>query len=81
MKNLYIDFDGVIVDTIRVTYDMLDRLGVDRADAEKMSEFYYNLNCAHFGLNDSCVNVEHREGMEPPTIMSSQQTALGVDTI
>ena len=44
MKNLYIDFDGVIVDTIRVTYDMLDRLGVDRADAEKMSEFYYNLN-------------------------------------
>ena len=44
MKNLYIDFDGVIVDTIRVTYDMLDRLGVDRANAEKMSEFYYNLN-------------------------------------
>ena len=44
MKNLYIYFDGVIVDTIRVTYDMLDRLGVDRADAEKMSEFYYNLN-------------------------------------
>ena len=44
MKSLYIDFDGVIVDTIRVTYDMLDRLGVDRADAEKMSEFYYNLN-------------------------------------
>lgn len=44
MKNLYIDFDGVIVDTIRVTYDMLDRLGVDRHDFEKMSEFYYNLN-------------------------------------
>ena len=30
MKNLYIDFDGVIVDTIRVTYDMLDRLEVDK---------------------------------------------------
>jgi len=44
MKNLYIDFDGVIVDTIRVTYDMLDRLGVDRSNFEKMSEFYYNLN-------------------------------------
>ena len=44
MKNLYIDFDGVIVDTIRVTYDMLDRLGIDRSDFEKMSEFYYNLN-------------------------------------
>jgi len=44
MKNLYIDFDGVIVDTMRVTYDMLDRLGVDRNNFEKMSEFYYNLN-------------------------------------
>lgn len=44
MKNLYIDFDGVIVDTIRVTYDMLDRLEVDRNDSEKMREFYTNLN-------------------------------------
>ncbi len=44
MKNLYIDFDGVIVDTIRVTYDMLNRLGVDSNDFDKMSEFYYNLN-------------------------------------
>lgn len=44
MRNLYVDFDGVIVDTIRITYDMLDRLGIDRNDFEKMSEFYYNLN-------------------------------------
>lgn len=44
MKNLYVDFDGVIVDTIRITYDMLDRLGVDRKNLEKMSEFYCNLN-------------------------------------
>ena len=44
MKNLYIDFDGVIMDTIKVTYDMLDRLEVNREDFEKMSEFYENLN-------------------------------------
>ena len=44
MKNLYIDFDGVIMDTIRVTYDMLDRLEVDRNDPDKMKEFYSNLN-------------------------------------
>ncbi len=44
MKNLYIDFDGVIVDTIRVTYDMLDRLEIDRNDGDKMGEFYENLN-------------------------------------
>ena len=63
MKNLYIDFDGVIVDTIRVTYDMLDRLGVDRSNFEKMSEFYYNLNWKQLLsltpiINDSfnCIN-------------------------
>lgn len=44
MKNIYIDFDGVIMDTNRVTYDMLDRLEVDRNDSDKMSEFYANLN-------------------------------------
>lgn len=44
MENIYIDFDGVIMDTIRVTYDMLDRLEVDRNDGEKMREFYANLN-------------------------------------
>ncbi len=44
MKNLYIDFDGVIMDTIRVTYDMIDRLEINREDFEKMSEFYENLN-------------------------------------
>lgn len=44
MKNLYIDFDGVIMDTIRVTYDMIDRLEINREDFEKMNEFYENLN-------------------------------------
>ena len=44
MKNLYIDFDGVILDTIKVTYDMVDRLEINREDFEKMSEFYENLN-------------------------------------
>jgi hypothetical protein len=44
MKNLYIDFDGVIMDTIKVTYDMVDRLEINREDFEKMSEFYENLN-------------------------------------
>lgn len=44
MKNLYIDFDGVILDTIRVTYDMVDRLEINRENFEKMSEFYENLN-------------------------------------
>jgi len=44
MKNLYIDFDGVIMDTIRVTYDMIERLEINREDYEKVNEFYANLN-------------------------------------
>ena len=32
LENIYIDFDGVIMDTNRVTYDMLDRLEVDKTD-------------------------------------------------
>lgn len=44
MKNLYIDFDGVIMDTIKVTYDMIDRLEINKEDYEKMNEFFENLN-------------------------------------
>jgi len=58
MKNLYIDFDGVIMDTIRVTYDMIERLEINKEDNEKINEFYVNLNWKHLLeitpiLNDS----------------------------
>ena len=45
MKKLYIDFDGVILDTIRVTYDMIAnlKLGTD----EEIRDFYYNLDWNH----------------------------------
>ncbi|MEG2322528.1 MAG: hypothetical protein RSB71_03515 [Bacilli bacterium] len=56
MKNLYIDFDGVIMDTIRVTYDMLDRLEIDKKDYEKMSEFYANLNWKQLLLLTPIIN-------------------------
>lgn len=32
------------MDTIKVTYDMIDRLEINREDSEKMREFYSNLN-------------------------------------
>ena len=51
MKNIYIDFDGVIVDSIRVTYDMLERLEIDIKETEKVSEFYANLNWKHCYFN------------------------------
>lgn len=44
MKNLYIDFDGVIMDTIRVTYGMMEQLKIDKTNEEQVRKFYANLD-------------------------------------
>ncbi len=44
MKNLYIDFDGVISDTIEVTYKMMEEQNIDKTDAKKVSKFYKELD-------------------------------------
>lgn len=56
MKKLYLDFDGVILDTIKVTYDMIAKLGL--GTAEEIKDFYYNLDWDHIikqtpEINDS----------------------------
>ena len=38
--NLYLDFDGVIADTIKVTYKIIRQKGIDLTDKEKVFEFY-----------------------------------------
>lgn len=40
MKNLYIDFDGVIMDTINKTYEMMDEEKIDRTNNEEVSKFF-----------------------------------------
>lgn len=42
--NLYLDFDGVIADTIKVTYKIIMQKGIDLTDKEKVFEFYKNLD-------------------------------------
>lgn len=37
--NLYIDFDGVVLDTITPMYKMLEEEKIDRKDSEKVVEF------------------------------------------
>lgn len=44
MKNLYIDFDGVILDTINVIYDLMESLGIDRSDEVNARHFYETLD-------------------------------------
>ncbi len=40
MKQLYIDFDGVILDTMAKTYEEFDKLGIDKKDFVKVTEFF-----------------------------------------
>lgn len=46
MRNLYIDFDGVISDTIEVTYQMMKDRGIDKSDLEGVALFYQELDWA-----------------------------------
>ncbi len=63
MKNLYIDFDGVICNTIEITYKMLEESGIDIKDQEKVTEFYQNLDWKHVLdiceiINDGMDNIK-----------------------
>lgn len=44
MKNLYIDFDGVLMDTMTTSYRMMDESQIDKNDREAILEFYRTLN-------------------------------------
>ena len=63
MKELYIDFDGVILDTIKVLYEYLDKEGIDPKSPSKEEEikkvnFFKTLDWEHIvnttpQINDS----------------------------
>lgn len=44
MKNLYIDFDGVIMDTITKTYDIMRNLDIDLDNEDEVHKFYEELD-------------------------------------
>ena len=63
MKNLYIDFDGVICNTIEITYKMLDEAKIDKNNRQKVTEFYENLDWEHVLegceiINDAMDNIK-----------------------
>lgn len=63
MINLYLDFDGVLVDTINETYKMLEKLGINIKDTEKVNKFYRELDWSSVlsntkEINDSFKNIE-----------------------
>lgn len=44
MKQLYIDFDGVILDTMTMSYEELKKENIDIKNQEKVMEFFRNLD-------------------------------------
>jgi len=44
MRDLYIDFDGVILDTLNSSYKMLEENGIDKKNYEEASIFFRNLD-------------------------------------
>jgi len=44
MRQLYIDFDGVILDTIETTYKEMKDRGISLKDQEKVREYYKTVN-------------------------------------
>lgn len=44
MKQLYIDFDGVILDTMAGPYKKLKESGIDMRDQDKVMEYFRNLD-------------------------------------
>ncbi len=44
MLNLYIDFDGVIMNTIDITYKILNQKGIDLKDYKSCERFYRELD-------------------------------------
>ena len=56
MINLYIDFDGVIMNTIEITYKILKQKGIDLKDYNSCKRFYQQLNWAKVLKNSSAIN-------------------------
>lgn len=44
MRQLYIDFDGVILDTMTKTYKEIEESGIDKKDQEKVMEYFKNID-------------------------------------
>lgn len=78
MINLYIDFDGVIKDTISVSYKMMDDLGINLKNRNEVIRFYQNIDWndlldSSSELNDAFQNIKKisGEGVFRPAILTT----------
>ncbi len=63
MRNLYIDFDGVILDTIPMLYDLLETSNIDKYNKEEVTKFYETVDWEKLlenteQINDSIICIQ-----------------------
>lgn len=56
MINLYIDFDGVVLDTITPTFQEMKKMGINLNDSLAVKEFYSNLDWSHLLETSKIIN-------------------------
>lgn len=56
MINLYIDFDGVIMNTIEISYKELEKLNINPKEFDKTQEYFRDLDWKEF-LNKKCTPI------------------------
>ena len=56
MRNLYIDFDGVILDTISVSTDLMNKAGIPLENRAQVMNFFANLDWQSLLENTSEIN-------------------------
>ena len=56
MRELYIDFDGVILDTINEGYSRMKKLNLDPKSSDDCIKYFGNLNWNEFIKNTNEIN-------------------------
>lgn len=56
MKNLYIDFDGVILDTIPPLYEALDKAGIDKENQIEVQKFFSTFDFKEILKDENIIN-------------------------
>ena len=63
MRNLYIDFDGVILDTIPVLYDLLEKSNINKYNEAEVKNFFETVDWRQLlektkQINDSIICIQ-----------------------
>lgn len=56
MRNLYIDFDGVILDTIPPLYKALDEAGIDKENQKEVQKFFSTFDFKEILKDENIIN-------------------------